>query len=292
MKLVEDVYEIAESFMNNSKYVKLNEPRIKEMADTMLTAGKTDFPFPDKTDDTFKLIVKEIVAASINYCYWYGRHDIRPGGASSTWMYQLLNQAFFDFEYADTEKFSECIERFIRALSIQRFPLLEERARHLRELKSDAIELAISIENQYSVGINFKNDMTYIMTYLVEKFPGFASDMFLKRASLFFIQLYRRFGWFGDELNLLHVPADYQVPKMLEHYSCIDYSDDLKYDIENHELIPKHSIKECEIRAATVLTIKKLCELTRWNVADVDSFFFLRRHDATEPFHLTITTDY
>lgn len=292
MKLVEDVYQIAESFMNDSKHVKLNEPRIRGMADTMLTAGKTEFKFPDTVKDPFKIIVQEIVAASINYCYWYGRHDVRPGGASSTWMYELLMQAFFDFKDADVDKFSECIERFIKAFAIQRFPLLEDRVRHLRELKPHAVELAIEIENRYHIGIGYGVDMTYLMTKLVEKFPGFASDMFLKRASLFFIQLYRRFGWFGDELNILHVPADYQVPKMLEHYDCITYSPTLRAKIDDHQLIQKHSLEECEIRAATVTTIRKLCDLTGWNVADVDSFFFLRRHDATEPFHLTITTDY
>jgi hypothetical protein len=130
------------------------------------------------------------------------------------------------------------------------------------------------------------------MQKMVSLFPGFASDMFLKRASLFFIQLFRRFGWFAEDLNNLHVPADYQVPKMLNHYGCIIYAEDLTDAIENNTIIEKHSQAECEIRAATVLAIKKLCDLTGWNVAEVDGYFFTRRHDATNPFHLTITTDY
>jgi hypothetical protein len=79
---------------------------------------------------------------------------------------------------------------------------------------------------------------------------------------------------------------------MLNHFGCIIYEDDLSYAIDTNQLIPKHSQAECEIRAATVLTIKMLCEITGWNVAEVDAFFFTRRHDAQNPFHLTITTDY
>ena len=291
MKLVEDVFEIAESFMKNSKYVELNKHRINAMADTMLTAGKPTFPIPE-VKNPFKGIVLELVAASVNYCYWYGRSDIRPGGASSTWMYELLMNCFFDFDVPDYKKLSECLDRFGRAMSIHRFPLLEERIHHLNQLKKYSLDYCIAIENRYYVGIGGSADLTYFFTELVEKFPGFASDIFLKRSSLFFIQLFRRFGWLSDELDLLHVPADYQVPKMLEHYSCIHYVSSLKNDIENNQLIPKNSLQECEIRAATIVAIKKLCDLTDWNVAEVDAFFFLRRHDTKNPFHLCITTDY
>jgi len=284
MKLVEDVFEIAESFMKDSKYVKLNESRIKEMSDTMLTAGKPTFPIPD-VKDPFKGIVLEMVAASVNYCYWYGRPDIRPCGASSTRMYELLMNCFFDFEY--TDHFKECLNRFGRALSINRFPLLQERINHLKELEFSAMDMCFNIEYRHSTG-----NITEFFTDLVEYIPGFGSDIFLKRASLFFIQLFRRFGWFANDLNLLHVPADYQIPKMLEHYNCIQYHKSLKQAILDHQLIPKNSLQECEIRAATIMAIKKMCEITKWNVAEVDGFFFTRRHDCTNPFHLTITTDY
>jgi hypothetical protein len=161
----------------------------------------------------------------------------------------------------------------------------------LRELKGYALQLATELETRYCVGYG-NEDLTYFFTHIVENLQGFASDTFLKRTSLFFIQLNRRFGWFADELNLLHVPADYQVPKMLEHFKCMTYSPTLKKMIDSNHPIPKHSLEECEIRSATIVVVKKLCELTGWNVADVDGFFFLRRHDATNPFHLTITTDY
>jgi hypothetical protein len=292
MKLVEDVYRIAESFMKSPDYVVLKPENINQLAKQMKENGKIDFYPPDKDQDVYKGIILELVAASVNYCYWYGRHDIRPNGSNSTKMYELLMTSFDDFKHPNLESFSICIEKFIKALAINRFPLIEERARHLRELGGKAIELAITIENRYNIGIGRDVDMEYILSFLVENFPGFASDIFLKRASLFIIQLFRRFGWLEDELHELHVPADYQLPKMLKHFGCIDYYYAFDLEIQNHNLIPKHSQAECEVRSATILAMKELCKLTGWNVAEVDAYLFLRRHECNDAFHLCITTDY
>lgn len=288
MNLVDSVYEISKSFMKDPNYVFMNNELIASVAVDMIEHGKLKFPLPDIAND-YKGVLLELVAASVNYCYWYGKHDIRPNGSSSTMMYEQLQNSFFDYEKRDFDLFRICINRFIRLLSMRRFPLIEERDRHLRQLLTRGEEFIEWLVDEYKDG-NIKVD--YWMNELVETFPGFASDIFLKRASLFFIQLFRRFGWFENDLHTLHVPADYQIPKMLNHFGCLLYEDDLQFAIESNQLIPKHSQAECEIRAATVLTMKKLCEITGWNIAEVDGFFFMKRHDAKNSFHLTITTDY
>jgi hypothetical protein len=116
--------------------------------------------------------------------------------------------------------------------------------------------------------------------------------MFLKRASLFFLQLYRTLGWFEDAMRYLPVPADYQVPKMLRHFGCFTYLDPLRTMVEQGALIPSGSLWECEIRAATVVVCKFLQIQTGWNVSEIDSWLWLRRKECTDPFHLTVTTDY
>jgi len=289
MNLIESVYDISKSFMEDPSHVFMNEEEIEAVANEMKETGKADFS-PPPTDNNFKGVLLELVAASINYCYWYGRPDVRPNGSSSTTMYQAVEDAFSNYNekqpgiWGDVI-FEECINHLIELLSLRRFPLLEERKRHLRQLVKHGQEFANLVNGRHETILPH-------MELLVSTFPGFASDIFLKRASLFFIQLFRRYGWFATDLNTLHVPADYQVPKMLNHFNCIEYDEDLESAIQGHIMIPRHSQAECEIRAATVLTVKMLCELTGWNVAEVDAFFFTRRHDAQEPFHLTITTDY
>ena len=284
MNLVESVYEISESFMKNPLYVEMDEEQIQVIANDMIDQGKPSFPLPDVESD-YKGVLLELVAASVNYCYWYGKHDIRPNGSSSTTMYELLQTAFFDYEEKDPIVFETCIVRFIRLLSSRRFPLIEERERHLCQLLRNGEAFAKLVNKSHY-------EVSPWLAELIDNFSGFASDIFLKRASLFFIQLFRRFGWFERDLHNLHVPADYQIPKMLNYFGCLIYEEGLHNAIETNQLIAKHSQPECEIRAATVLIIKKLCEITGWNVAEVDGFFFTKRYDAENPFHLTITTDY
>lgn len=286
MNYVNTVYEISKSFMDDSVFVTMDFDETENIAEQMVESGPPKFILP-KVQNIQKGILLELIAASVNYCYWYGKSNIRPLQSNSTKMYDLLLEAFVNY---DISTFEICIKNFSILLSQNRFPLIEQRIKHLEELVNNNAELfSISILEDYK---NNKLNLNKILSDLISYYPGFASDLFLKRASLFFIQLFRRFGWFSDELHLLHVPADYQIPKMLEYFGCICYADFLKIAIQHHTPITSGSLFECEIRAATILSIKRLCELTGWNVAEVDAFFFLQRHNTTDPFHLTITTDY
>ena len=287
MNYVNTVYEISESFMDDSLYVTIDFEELEHVADQMKENDPPKFPMP-KVQNVQKGILLEIVAASVNYCYWHGKSNVRPLQSSSTKMYKLLLQAFVN--YSISTNFKECIKKFSDLLLQNRFPLIEQRIKHLEELINNNAELfSITILTDYK---NNKLNLNNLMSKLISYYPGFAADLFLKRASLFFIQLYRRFGWFKNDLHSLHAPADYQLPKMLEYFGCIEYDEFLKEDIQDHIPIASGSIFECEIRAATILSIKKLCELTKWNVAEVDAFFFLQRDKAINPFHLCVTTDY
>jgi len=283
MNLVENVFEITERFMKDSQQVFLNHEEIEYVSEIMIKEGKSKFPAKD-ISDVFKTCLLELVGNSINYCYWYGRHDIRPGDASSTKMYELLNQSF---EYYNHDSFICCLEKFIELLSFNRFPLLEEREKHLKELSTYGEEFIEAIMTHHDDNYFEKH-----FESLVTTFSGYGSDIFLKRASLFFLQLYRNLGWFEEAMHKLHVPADYQVPKMLQHWNCIKYSIDLTKAIKDNVLITKHTQAECEIRSATILACRELCKLTGWNIADVDGWLWLGRKRASQPFHLTITTDY
>lgn len=285
MNLTESVYEISKDFMKNAEYVEIQD--LQSVAEDMIKAGPPKFKMP-KIHDIYKGVLVELVAASVNYCYWYGKSTVRPLGANSSKMYELLMTAFYDYEFGGkTPTFEHCIKTFSVLLSINRFPLLEERIKHLEELVKEDAEIFVAqlVDNEE---ITVQDSMMK----LISIFPGFGSDIFLKRASLFYIQLFRRFGWYMNDLNSLHVPADYQVPKMLEYTGCIWYDQALQLAIEDSQLLPKGSSAECEIRAATVLAIKGLCEITGWNVAQVDGYFFLKRNECNNNFHLTITTDY
>lgn len=284
MNLSKSVFEISDTFMENPRFVNINYDKVREIKKEMEEAGKPSFPFSDSKGNELIGAVHELVGGSINYCYWYGKHTIRPGDARSSLMWECVQNAFFDYIF--NVNFETCIERLIKLLAIKRFPLLEERARHLRELVPNGEQLVLEIYE------SDRKDITPHIENLVAGFPGYGSDIFLKRASLYFLQLYRRFGWFNTSLLELHIPADYQVPRLMDYRGIIEYDDELRYEIDTNRLIPKYSQKECEIRSATVLVARDLCVDLGWNVADVDGFFWLGARGIGHPFHLTVTTDY
>lgn len=288
--MIDSVFEISKSFMKDSKYVYVSEPFINHLVYKMLKEGKTKFPSKEKPILTNKLILQELVANSINYCYWYGKDSVRPNGAGATLMYELVEECF------DKHHFGEAlINNLIHMLTKNRFPLLEERIRHLKQLLSNGESYASLFfwgTTQDPDDKELIDYQTKLFNQLLEYFPGYASDIFLKRASLFFLQLHRKCGAFEQLISKIHVPADYQVPKLLEHFNCIGYSNLLKQKIKFSLPLQKTSLMECEIRAATIIACKKLAEKTGWNISDIDSWLWLRRKECKEPFHLCVTTDY
>ena len=292
MKIIDEVRRLSNEIVNHiPNNVILDDEAIKDLAKTLKSSELAEWKEPQQELDKKKIeeiFLYELIANSVNYCYWYGKSDIRPNQASSSTLYKLLYDSFATYNGPHSHSFDNCLDKFIKSLIINRFPLVEDRIRHLNELREQGEGFSSFLN------INHKElKFEYNLENLIETFPGFAGDVFLKRASLFFIQLYRKLGWFEHEMKYLHVPADYQIPKVLNSLDCISYDDDLGIKIFNNMLIQKNSLMECEIRAATILTIKRLCELTGWNVSQIDTFFFKNRNKFTNTkFHLTITTDY
>ena len=291
MNLVESVFEISEKFMTNSKDVFISHAGLHALAEKMKQSGPTKFPTKEQDDTFFKTCLLELIGNSINYCYWYGVHNCRPGGASSSTMGELLEQSFegyhVGYNFRLYGSISGCIEIFKNMLIMKRFPLIDERVKHLGEIPKYGEEFIKHIIK------NHRDDrFDELLDTLVCTFPGYGSDMFLKRASLFFLQLNRNFGWFEETMHKLHVPADYQVPKILRHFDCIRYTDKLADKILEGKIIKKHSLEELQIRAATVKVCTQLQYATGWTIADVDTFLWTQRKLTDTPFHLTYTTDY
>jgi len=284
MEIIESVFNLSKQFMKDPDYVHMNKDVIDDVAEKMLKEGKT--PFEKRQEycslDVHKITLMQLTAGAINYCYWYGKSDVRPDNCSSTKMYSIVEEAGNKYLYGDPHSFFSQIKV---ELAKQRFPLLEERLKHINEIQKNHYSFVNRI-------IQKEKPFNELFEMMIELFPGYASDLFLKRVSLFFMMLYRIFGWFSEDLYHIHIASDYQIPKMLVFYGCIDYTPALEEIIILNELIPKGSQMECEIRAATILVCQRLCQKTKWNAAEVDGWFWLKRKECHDPFHLTITTDY
>lgn len=226
----------------------------------------------------------ELMAASVNYCYWYGVYSHNIYRPSASKMYKILESVF-------RECHSNYEEEFANRLRINRFPLSEQRTKHLKEIyRNDDFLKKVTDLGELSSTNNISIEP--LIKEMIELFPGFADDIFLKRVFLFFMQLHRRFGWFSQEIRKLPVPADYHLPNVLRHYGCIAYSSKLSGIIERREIIPSGSFYEYQIRAATIMACRELSEQSQLSMEQIDRILFSHKHEVKTNIHLTVTTHY
>lgn len=285
-KPIETVFELSEQFMKDSQYVKINEGEITLLGNKL---KNTEFKIPLMAPKNLSYeVIKDILKNSINYCYWYGKSTIRPNESCASKLGNIIDECFEDKDFENPKDLSSMYTKFLCKLTEERFPLIQERSTHIKQILPYVKDLSAKIISND----NLKRSLWEVICLS----ESYGSDLFLKRACLLFIELYRKYEKFRElyhsELKNFPVPADYQVPKFLEHLNCITYSRDLKRSIEDHQLIPKHSIQECEIRSATVLACKQLCDISGWTIAEVDWWLWSQRDSVKTSFHLTITTDY
>lgn len=283
-KIIDRVRTMSNDFVGEGMPVSVDYDALGRLASVMEEEGK--MPFTVESVDNMnhaQAIVTELFASAINYCFWYGRYDFRPMVGDSYSMYDVVIDAVHNNLQGMIGP--DFVNAIIDKLVFDRYPLLEERTKHLLEAALGTQEFVMFVL------MNRENDAKIVLHELVRRYPGFASDMFLKRAFLFIIQLNRKLDFFKG-MEDIPVPADYQVPKMLEHFGCLKYESSLVTKIKTHTMIPKYSIEEVSIRGGTVIACDKLAELTGWTKSEIDAWLWLRRKECTKPFHLTITTDY
>jgi hypothetical protein len=282
-KLIDKVKVLSYDFFGLDMPVDIDTEKIVALSEAMLNEGKSVFPSNIERDlNNAQSVLVELFASSINYCFWYGKYDFKMGGSVD--MYDIIIEAVKN--KFDGVVGPELVNAILDRLIFDRYPLIEDRTRHLLETSLGTQEFIMFVL------MNRENDARIVLHELVRRYPGFASDMFLKRAFLFIMQLNRKLNFFSGSLERIPVPADYQVPKMLEHFGCLKYKPALKEKIESHSIITRYSIEEISIRSATIVACDMLAQMTGWKASEIDSWLWLRRKECNTPFHLTITTDY
>jgi hypothetical protein len=308
--MIPRTWEIVDQFTANPQFVNIDDRGIKAIAreiNTDLNACKgfflgkpkwfeeIDWSSP-RLDEFYEIVAYELILDSANYNYWYGRGDVRPCGASSYEMSKLLDEAFvYAHVLSSLDSINICCmaaRRFKKNLTVNRYPNLENRIRHIGEVEKLFNREHSFIHMLIEHVIHEDEDADYTIECLTKSCPGYGGDIFLKRAFLFIIEMNRRMGWFKEDIHLVPIPADYQIPKMLHFYGALNYNDSLTKKILNNELIQSGSLEECEIRASAMKACQMIAEVTHKNMADIDTFLFANRKSCPDPIHLTITTDY
>ena len=307
MKIIEHIFAMSEKIIDSSNDVSIDWDRLAYIADKMKNTPNQEKQVDEHKIENIELdediILKELVSDSVNYCFWQFSSDYRPNDAGSTRMRQLLEENF-DAKLArwNRSNLKYQIRRFYKAMLMERFPLMNKRLIHLEALSrpmkfhgatSRHPSYNGSVADNFIYGIVRKEPFEYLFNFLIGEIDGFGEDPFLKRAILFFLQLNRIYGLYENEIKMLPIPADYQVPKMLSaHYSILVYSKRLENKIRRGEHLQENGPEEMAIRAGTILSADILGDKTGWSPADVDGWLFSRRKISLAPFHCCITSNY
>lgn len=304
MNAVKILWDMTNQFIENPKYVQIDQFQIRKLANQI--KNETDFPqtnsLPNEISDEDEIsyaIFYHLVANSVNYCYWQGKPQVRINGSNARKMHRLLRDAFvynMDY-YIDNSYHFYVIDHFKMSLINNRFPLTNKRIAHLDELLSvDDINGDLSIINFIKrIKFDIKSQIhsfEYWLSELITCFPGYGEDPFLKRAFLFFMELYRSNYSFSEDLHLIPCPIDYHIPNVLRKYGCLQYNNQLSDKIKQNQIIPAGSLEECEIRASSLKACQLLSELTNKSSVIIDDYLFSKKHECDTDFHLTITTNY
>ncbi len=307
--LIDHVMGMSDEFMKRAKSVSINVDKVVEVAKEIKKAfderssvfwiGYPQWFEPEvrgKKEIDYMLLAYELMAGAVNYQYWYGSAGMRPNDSGATKMYAMLDESFeisgSIHNVGHRTVCEDAAEEFMRQISRHRLPNAEKRMNHVQEIL-DSMKDGPNLISHLVSDIH-KNDLPVeeFIRRVVVNYPGYAGDMFLKRPFLLAMMLHRRVKWFENDIHKVPVPADYQIPKMLRWLGCIEYSKELSEDISNSILIPKGSLTECEIRAASIIICKLLSFKSGRSMCDVDTYLWLNRNKCTDPFHLTVTTDY
>ncbi len=167
------------------------------------------------------------------------------------------------------------------AASPPRIPLIEERARLLREvgsaLSSDFDGKALNLVRAA------KGSAARLAALTARHFPGFRDHcvfrgrqvFFYKRAQIFAGDVFGAFrgkglGAFRD-IDKLTCFADYRIPQLLQQIGVLRYRDDLARTVADSSSIAPGSEREVAIRAATVQAVEAMREELRKLGKDVTS---------------------
>jgi hypothetical protein len=79
---------------------------------------------------------------------------------------------------------------------------------------------------------------------------------------------------------------------VLRHLGILVYSKELAAMVDGRQHIKKGSREELAIRAATIIACEMFARHHGVTAAETDWFFWLKRKEPTQPFHLTDTPEY
>lgn len=315
--LLENVRFVVE----NSKFVQLNNDKIKDFAKTFKhehikhwwNASPVDLN--SLTDDQKLNFL--LVFNAISFCYWgepkwtinYQEKQIDGSFGMIAALKRALDSEMLILDANFIANISK--NDFARILrGNTQIPLFEERLNIVREVGS---VLSKKFEGKFSNLIRkSENDVIKLLNLIVTNFKSFndfskykgKEVFFYKRAQLLVADIQQAFNGKGygnlNNVSKLTACADYKLPQALRKLEIFLYSPELAKNIDSKIQISKDSDEEVEIRANTIWAVELIKEEIKKRIKDIESIHVndhlwlstqVKSPD-DKPYHRTITTNY
>jgi hypothetical protein len=316
-----DVLESTRYVIENSRFVKINRNRIKQLAEILRQRKMRsirwnyEYHFFDNGEKTCEYL---FVLDSLNFCFWnkdevekwktengrlsgyfalaYALKKAAESGKPKLEADSILKLSYRDFTriFAGTGKLLLLKRRF--EILKENYTILEKKYRGsfvglIDKCDGDAIKLA---------------------SLLVKEFPSFRDEAYYnirkiglyKRAQILAGDFYCCFGnkkW-GRLKNLEKLTAfpDYKIPQILRGFGILEYGKKLAKKVDNRRLLKAGGREEVEIRSATVWAVEFLKHELKKLGMDLKSieidwhlWNWAKTIDAElKPYHLTETIFY
>lgn len=260
--------------------VRINNDRLQQLGQIIVAQKQT--PTIAKRAPFESEVLFSVLANSVNFCYWQDRCDFYPAGAGSSLVWGAANNAMIQ------PTVDQAIASFKAEIAQIPFPLMAERLEYIKELE----DTLPALWNQFLDGFVVGKPLPDLIKLLHLYFPkAYGQDPFCKRSSLM-LQILQSESNFGTQSELLPIPADYQVPKVLRALGVLEYDPILAARVDGGVMIPSGSEDEIAIRAFTVFVGQELYRQFNLDPGVTDRYFWTQRKQFEQPFHLTPTTNY
>ena len=283
--------------------ITISSQRIKEFADQI---DLNQLRFHTWNTSQF-IITKDLdilaqyffIGNAINFCFWCNRYDQRFKykqftGSAAMWAVMRDNPQYLDANYL--ESFTVEQEPYIMSMPMpyERQMALREAGKVLNKLYGGKV-ISLCIECEW--------DAITIIDKITLEFNMWSDECrsvrFDKRAKLFVAMLHGRLAQNSPitHINKLSCLADYQVPKVLEHFGILRYPSYIKEAISRQFIFSSGSNEEFQIRFQTIGAMQQMCDYinTKGNEIcplELDYYVWNLSRSIEGPHHLTFTKAY
>lgn len=309
--MLEEIIKSCNYVSENSKYVKINENKLREFAESMeqvKTNHWLSFSPYNLLDLPIETIVNFLlVYESIDFSFWGNpkwtiQADGKNEDGSIALLYAILRyvkEKNADFSEISKEEFAKILKGNVE------IPLFEERYKIIRNVSKIVNEKMKG--NFYEYIKDITSDIE-LFDLIIRDFPSFKDERTYNGKTIYFYKLaqlltsdilHMRELKEGIKLDYSHLVgcSDYKIPQVMRGLGILEYNEELANIIDKKEEIKQNSIYEVEIRANMLIVIDLIKRKLNDRVCAIDINDYIwgqgkNKSINLKPYHLTRTTNY